>query len=254
MVSEDPVSRTNQIDVVAKKSNSRSLPSKKNILKVPKRVHKAERERSKRDHMNTLFFELGKSLEPDHHDKGKASTLNHCIRLLHDLLAQVDCLRKENSTLLSESHYVSIEKDELQEDNSALKAQIGKLQTEIDEKIQPPSVWGFNHSQSQVEGNIAQQLEGRHIVVPLADHATQAAPIVSPIFVMPLHDDTQVHLETDIVKATPQHPPNISRPHARYPSPSDSWPSQILSDQPKNTDHITQRSSSSNNLSLEDRI
>lgn len=44
--------------------------------------------------------------EPDHHDKGKASTLNHCIRLLHDLLAQVDCLRKENSALLSESHYV----------------------------------------------------------------------------------------------------------------------------------------------------
>lgn len=242
MVSEDPISRTNQIDVVAKKSDSRSLPSKKNILKVPKRVHKAERERSKRDHMNTLFFELGKSLEPDHHDKGKASTLNHCIRLLHDLLAQVDCLRKENSALLSESHYVSIEKDELQEDNFALKALIGKLHTEIDEKIQPPSVWGFNHPQSHVDGNITQQLEGRHIVVPLADHATQAAPIVSPIFVMPLHDDTQVHPEIDIVKATPWNPPNISRPHARYPSPSDSWPSQILSEQPKNTDQITEQS------------
>lgn len=244
MVSEDPVSRSNQIDVITKKSNSRSLPSKKNILKVPKRVHKAERERSKRDHMNTLFYELGKSLEPDHHDKGKASTLNHCIRFLHDLLAQVDCLRKENSALLSESHYVTIEKDELQEDNSALKAQIGKLQTAIDEKIQPPPAWGFNHSQSQFEGNIAQQLEGRHIVVPLADHATQATPIVSPIFVMPLHDDTQVHPEPDIVKTTPSHPPNISRPHARYPSPSDSWPSQILSEQPKNTDKITQQSCS----------
>lgn len=105
-------------------------------------------------------------------------------------------------------------------------------------------MWGFNHSQSQVEGNIAQQLEGRHIVMPLADNATQAAPIVSPIFVMPLHDDAQVHPETDIMKTTPQHPPNISRPHARYPSPSDSWPSQILSEQPKNTDPITQKSSS----------
>ncbi|KAL1824528.1 hypothetical protein ACET3Z_011306 [Daucus carota] len=243
MVSEDPVSRRNQIDVAAKKSNTGSLPSKKNILKAPKRVHKAERERSKRDHMNTLFFELGKSLEPDHHDKGKASTLNHCIRLLHDLLAQVDCLRKENSALLSESHYVSIEKDELVEDNSALKAQIGKLQTEIDEKIQPPSLWGFNQPQSQIEGNLEQQLEGRHIVVPLADHATPTAPIVSPIFVMPLQDDSQVHPETDTVKATLRHPPHISRPHARYPSPSDSWPSQILSEKPKGTEHITQHSS-----------
>lgn len=135
---------------------------------------------------------------------------------------------------------VCIEKDELQEENSALKVQIGKLQTEIDKKIQPPSLWGFNNFESQVEGNIAPQLEGHHIVVPLADHATQAAPIVSPIFVMPLQDNTQGLPETNIAKASPWHPPNISRPHARYPSPSDSWPSQILSEQPKNTDRIAQ--------------
>lgn len=35
---------------------------KKNTGKVPRKIHKAAREKLKRDHMNELFLDLGKAL------------------------------------------------------------------------------------------------------------------------------------------------------------------------------------------------
>ena len=40
----------------------RSHPQKKNQGKVPKRIHKAEREKMKREHLNELFLELANAL------------------------------------------------------------------------------------------------------------------------------------------------------------------------------------------------
>lgn len=37
----------------------RALPNRKNNGKIPKKIHKAEREKLKRDHLNELFLELG---------------------------------------------------------------------------------------------------------------------------------------------------------------------------------------------------
>jgi len=42
-------------------------------------------------------------------NNGKASILNETIRLVNDMISQIQTLRKENATLLSESHYVSPE-------------------------------------------------------------------------------------------------------------------------------------------------
>ncbi|GMP30540.1 hypothetical protein CsSME_00005160 [Camellia sinensis var. sinensis] len=50
--------------------------------------------------------------DPSHENNGKASILSNATRLLRDLLAQVDCLKMENTTLLSESHYVSFLKSQ----------------------------------------------------------------------------------------------------------------------------------------------
>ncbi|CAN6226702.1 unnamed protein product [Urochloa humidicola] len=65
-----------------------------------KKVHKAEREKLKRDHLNDLFVELGNML--DRQNNGKACILTDNTRILRDLLVQVESLRKEHSNLQNE--------------------------------------------------------------------------------------------------------------------------------------------------------
>ncbi|KAM7508032.1 hypothetical protein LguiA_018485 [Lonicera macranthoides] len=113
----------------------RSSPSKKNPGKVPRTIRKAKREKLKRDNMNVLFLELAKTLEPARQNNGKSSTLSDSIRLLRGLLDQVDSLKRENATLLSEYQYITIEKNELKEENSSLDTQVEKLQSNIEERV-----------------------------------------------------------------------------------------------------------------------
>ncbi|KAI8020006.1 Transcription factor BHLH062, partial [Camellia lanceoleosa] len=105
MVSEASVESSDDNNVVSEEPIIRSSCSKNNPRKVPKKIHKAEREKLKRDHLNDLFLKLGNTLDPSHENNGKAFMLSNATRLLRDLLAQVDCLKRENTTLLSESHY-----------------------------------------------------------------------------------------------------------------------------------------------------
>lgn len=99
--------------------------------KVPKKIHKSEREKHKRDKQNDLFSELGTMLEPDRQNNGKACILGDTTRILKDLLSQVESLRKENSALKNESHYVALERNELHDDNSMLRNEILELQNEL---------------------------------------------------------------------------------------------------------------------------
>ncbi|XP_023758363.1 transcription factor bHLH47 [Lactuca sativa] len=173
------------VDTTKKKSIGRSSLSKKNGAKVHRKIHKAEREKLKRDYMNDLFLELTKALEPTNQNNGKSSALTDTIRILRDLIAQVESLKKENSVLLAESQYVAIEKNELKEENVAMEAQIKRLQSQIDQA---------------------------------------AGQVVGPVFVVPIQNDPKLYTEPKIGS-------NVSKPHARYPLPSDSWPFNILSEQ-----------------------
>lgn len=58
---------------------------------------------------------------------------------------------------------VSMERDELQEENSTLEAQIGKLQSEMEEKLHAQPLWGLDPSQPQDNGDILED----HIMVPV---------------------------------------------------------------------------------------
>ncbi|CAL4986917.1 unnamed protein product [Urochloa decumbens] len=98
---------------------------------TPKKIHKAEREKLKRDQLNELFLELGSMLDLDRQNTGKATVLGDAARVLRDLVTQVDSLRKEQSALLSERQYVSSERNELQEENATLKSQISELANEL---------------------------------------------------------------------------------------------------------------------------
>ncbi|KAK9271883.1 hypothetical protein L1049_002248 [Liquidambar formosana] len=230
MVSEVPSS--NDVNMVTEELVSSSSPSKKNPGKVPKKIHKAEREKLKRDQLNVLFLELGNALEPAQQNSGKATIVSDATRLLRDLLSQIDGLRKENVALLSESRYVTIEKNELREEKCALEAQIKKLQSELEERNRSKSAWNLNPSQS-LHNNATPQLQEDQLLLPVIDHASQGAPVAGPVFVVPLHHDHQAYSEPHPADVTSKPPSNVSRPHARYPSPSDSWPSQILAKQPK---------------------
>nr|CAB3490227.1 unnamed protein product [Digitaria exilis] len=150
------VNRNINLGMVADTESSGSLPGSSNAAaampvhgsldqrsqeKAPKKTHKAEREKLKRDQLNDLFLELGSMLgtnqessaftDLDRQNTGKATILGDATRELRDLVTQVESLRKEQSALLSERQYVSSDKNELQEENSTLKAHISELVNEL---------------------------------------------------------------------------------------------------------------------------
>ncbi|KAL2532106.1 Transcription factor bHLH [Abeliophyllum distichum] len=217
MVSEAADSDSDHLNM-----GTRLHPNKKNPGKVPKKIHKAEREKLKRDHLNVLFSELSKALEPEYPNNGKACLLKDTIRLLGELLTQVDSLKKEHTTLLSECNYVTTEKNELKEENSALEAQIKRLQCEIEEKVHLQDA-----SISRPENHTMVQLPEDHPTFPLAGLASQS----TSVYIMPLHCESQLHARSHAEVNLPTPPSNVSKPRPRYPSSSDSWPSHILTKQ-----------------------
>ncbi|XP_021285961.1 transcription factor bHLH47 [Herrania umbratica] len=196
--------------------------------KVPRRIHKAEREKLKREHLNELFLDLANALDPNQPNNGKAFILCEATRLLKDLFGQIETLKKENACLLSESNYVSIEKNELKEENSTLQTQIQKLQSEIGTRVaqskpdlnEPPL--GFQQSE------LSSHFRGDHPGLPAVEPALQQA---SALLVVPIHPDIQAYPVPDSMQPTGKTNSIVSKPHARYPTPADSWPSQLLGKQ-----------------------
>jgi hypothetical protein len=190
--------------------------------KIPRRIHKAEREKLKREHLNDLFLELANSLDPNQQNNGKASTLTETTRLLKDLVGQIQCLEKENTSLLSESRYVTIEKNELKEENSILESQMEKLQSGIEARMAQFKPDHLNQPRCEL------QYPSSHF--PCVDPSLQQ-PQQPTVLVVPLHSNLQGY--NPLVDTTPhisKPASNISKPHARYPTASDSWPAQLLRD------------------------
>ncbi|VFQ86636.1 unnamed protein product [Cuscuta campestris] len=187
---------------------SRDDPTKKKYKKVPKRVHKAEREKMKRDHLNDLFLSLANALELSEQVNGKASILAETTRNVKDLLAQIEQLRRENAALLSESQYVSVEKTELEEENSALKLKISELRREINERA----------SESNLDLNIAP---------PESEEHQKAQMMMNPVYIYPI-------APTVGPPSAPHTAAGVSKPLARYASPADeAWSAQILGERPR---------------------
>lgn len=190
---------------------SRDDPTKKKRGKVPKRVHKAEREKMKRDHLNDLFLSLANALELSEQVNGKASILAETTRNVKDLLAQIEQLRRENAALLSESQYVSVEKTELEEENSALKLKISELRREINERA----------AESNIDLNIAPPPECGE------EEHQKAEMVMNPVYIYPIAPGVGPH-------SAPQNAAGVSKPLARYASPADeAWSAQILGERPR---------------------
>ncbi|CAL0325786.1 unnamed protein product [Lupinus luteus] len=215
---------------IVEESKSRSSPCKKNQAKVPKRIHKAEREKMKRGHLNELFLDLANSLDLNEQNSGKASILCEAARLIKDLACQIESLKKENVSLLSESYYVAMEKNELKEESSVLEAQIVKLRGEIQAKVAqskpdlnaPPSL--------ELELQAQTNYPGQSLQLPSIESTLPQGPAV---LVVPFRPDLQaVFSVPNVAELAPKPASIVSKPHARYPTPADSWPLQLLGEQP----------------------
>ncbi|XP_057951708.1 transcription factor bHLH47-like [Malania oleifera] len=226
MDSEVPAPLVDKVNVIMETSRDRSLPSKKNHVKVPKRIHKSEREKLKREHLNELFLDLANAIDLSNQNNGKAFILNEATRLLKDMLAQVECLKRENATLLSESQYVTMEKNELRDENSALGSQIEKLRSEMEVSVAQPKP-DLNVAPEFHNPETTPHLVEDCIGLPTLEPSLQQAPVVGPVYVI------QAYGEPDTVHLASKPMSNVSKPHARYPTPTDSWPSQLLGKQPQ---------------------
>ncbi|CAA2959781.1 transcription factor bHLH47-like [Olea europaea var. sylvestris] len=213
--------------MAVEKSPSRVHSSKKKQGQVPKRIHKAEREKMKREHLNDLFLALANSLELSDQNNGKAFLLNEASRVVTETLVQIKSLKRENAGLLSESQYITMEKKELQDENSALEAQIENLQSELKARV----------SESQLDLNMAppecnlQEVasDNDQPRLPSIQPGQQQVQTVSPLYILPVCSNIQAYVEPSIDQLALK----PSKPHARYPTPADTWPSQLLEKQPE---------------------
>ncbi|KAK9684563.1 hypothetical protein RND81_10G218600 [Saponaria officinalis] len=209
-------------------------PNKKRCCRVPRRALKAEREKLKRDQLNDLFNKLGSLLELSEQNNGKASILNETIRLLKDMISQIQSLRKENATLLSESQYVTTENYELKDEKVALEDQIKSVKRELEEKlvqskpdlnVTPRECWQAEMGSHFLNGRLP------HAQLPPTISPIQQSSILGPVYVVPVNPDVQAASDPPVVA--------VRKPHPRYPTPADSWPLHLLSKQPEMTAEST---------------
>ncbi|CAI9261966.1 unnamed protein product [Lactuca saligna] len=85
----------------------------------------------KREHLNELFLGLSNALEIREENNGKAFILDEATGIFKRMIDQITRLKEENATLLSESQYVTTEKNELEYETRALEIQIGELKSAV---------------------------------------------------------------------------------------------------------------------------
>ena len=128
-----------------------------------------------------------------------------------------------------------MEKNELNDENSAIQTHIEKLKGEIEARlvrykpefhVAPPSA--ELESPEQVTN-----FPGDMVQLPTIDPRLQEGPAV---LVVPLGGQLQAAFSATNAGELRLKPcSNISKPHARYPTPADSWTSQLLGEQINST-------------------
>ncbi|XP_019152920.1 PREDICTED: transcription factor bHLH47-like [Ipomoea nil] len=208
-----------------------SNATKKSQEKVPKRVHKAEREKLKREHLNDLFLSLANALELSEQANGKATILNETVRRVKDLLAEIVHLKKENAALLSESEYMSMETKELEDENSVLEAEISELQSKLVSQIKEikERTTGSNLDLNLAPPGCEQEvIAPDYFSLPANQPASQTAEtMMNPVYVYPFRPEPRAYPAPALPAST------VSKPLARYPTPTDAWSSQILGKRPR---------------------
>lgn len=106
-----------------------------------RRLHKADREKLRRDKLNEQFTELASALDPDRPKNDKATILGESVQVVKDLRDEVKRLKTEHTSLLDESRDLTQEKNELREEKAALKNETEQLQSQIQQRLRASSPW-----------------------------------------------------------------------------------------------------------------
>ncbi|KAL6878393.1 hypothetical protein ACP4OV_012563 [Aristida adscensionis] len=227
------------------------VSGKKIQKKAPRKVHKAEREKLKRDHLNDLFVELGDMLEEDRQNSGKACILADTTRILRDLLSQVESLRKENSTLQNESHYVTMERNELQDENSVLGKEILELQNELRMRLSSNPAWGHSTTEMDSPGAVfasQQPVQPPTIastLVPL-QQPLPAPTVIKLSYVPPPPRELELFPKAGYESSEDQEASkHVARPQPRYPTQATSWPGSLFPGLPRMEDEQCSSSTTS---------
>ncbi|XP_062215469.1 protein IRON-RELATED TRANSCRIPTION FACTOR 3-like [Phragmites australis] len=217
------------------------VSGKKIQKKAPRKVHKAEREKLKRDQLNDLFVELGDILDENRQNNGKACILADTTRILRDLLSQVESLRKENGTLQNESHYVTMERDELRDETTVLGKEILELQNELRMRLSTNPGWGHGTAESDSVSAVfpsQQPVQPPSIastIIPLQQPL--APPTVIELSYAAPPRELKLFPKTGYEPSKDQEAPNhVARPQARYPTQASSWPVSLFSGLPRMED------------------
>ncbi|THU44601.1 hypothetical protein C4D60_Mb02t09090 [Musa balbisiana] len=189
MVSDDPSTTVNESNVAAEST----VGGKKNQSRVPKKIHKAEREKLKRDQLNELF------LEDDHNQTDKT-----IVRLPYWVILP------EYSDISSRIYQwathmaVATERNELKDENTTLQAEISQLQKELQGRSRSNPTWSDNINS----------------MTP-----TQPQPTAKGLTMLQhFSGGKKKHSTTNAAWA----PSQVMRPHARCPTSSDLQPGLLL--------------------------
>ncbi|KAH1126660.1 hypothetical protein GYH30_015599 [Glycine max] len=124
-----------------------------------------------------------------------------------------------------------MEKTEMVEDNSSLKTQIEKLLGEIKARVTQsrPDLNAPLHLELQQQEK-ATKFTGESLQLSTTEPTLQQG---HEVLIVPLSHQHQDALSThNVAEVTPKPTSTIRKPHARYPTPMDSWPLQLLAEQP----------------------
>eukprot|EP00850_Spirogloea_muscicola_P007477 SM000038S14290 [mRNA] locus=s38:44697:46916:- [translate_table: standard] len=131
-----------------------------------RKVHKADREKLRRDKLNEQFEELASMLDPDRPKNDKATILGDSVAAVRDLREEVKRLRCEHSALLTESKELSHEKLELREERAALKSESEQLQEKLQERVRSMLAWMAATATASSEASAYPQLPLQPLPAP----------------------------------------------------------------------------------------
>jgi len=126
-----------------------------------------------------------------------------------------------------------MEKNEMVEENCVLKTQIEKLEGEIKARVaqRGPNLMNVASEMEFAQPEKMRKFPGESLQLSTTESTVQQGHAV---LVVPLsnHHGKGALSAHNIAENTSKATSTISKPHARYPTPMDSWPLQLLAEQP----------------------
>lgn len=225
-----------------------------------RKVHKADREKLRRDRLNEQFGELAGVLDPDRPKNDKATILGDSVQVVKELRSEVKRLKCEQTSLVDESRDLQQEKTELREEKATLKTETEQLQNQLQQRLRGMLPWMSMDPTAALMGAApypypmpvpqpppATPASTPPTSEPAPPVATSQPPVVGPSpFLSLAPPGVYMHPYAMYGARPPEgghpympYPPytagshsHVERPYAQYPSPMSTMPGYLVQMQP----------------------